>query len=191
MSKDEEGIEVPTLNAVDEDKAVEVVNPVFSRDSSLDTPIVPTRSQRGGLRRVSATPSDMSRLSLIQRDDTSHLDRLKQRLIDVTTSRPYYMAYFVATVYCLFMDEVRILAAPKSADEGMQAALFVAFLMFIFEMLVLCWVQPTYFPHTFFWMDIIALFSIVIDIPWMADPLLGMFGEDSVQALSITRASRC
>lgn len=177
------------LSAVSED-GIEVVNPVFASASSLDAAVDVGAKHSGGIRRASATPTGFRQLSLLETPDRSILRRVKHSLLAASRSRSYYVAYFIATVYCLFMDEIRILACPKSADAGLQTALFVTFLMFIVELLVLCWVQPNYFPNTFFWMDLIALLSIIIDIPWMSGFVLEWLGEDNMQALSITRASR-
>lgn len=57
---------------------------------------------------------------------------------------------------------------------------------------MLIWIQVGYIGGFFFWLDFMALISIIPDIPWMADAILTAFGYDqqSMQELSVTRASR-
>ena len=80
----------------------------------------------------------------------------------------------VLTLLVLFLDDIRVAYAPKSSDGGFYSFYFVALIMFSLEMIVFCLGQRKYLfpcPSFYFWLDLVAIFSVMIDIPWIWDRL--------------------
>jgi hypothetical protein len=106
----------------------------------------------------------------------------------------YIAVYVAATFYTLFMDEIRVLALPMSADNAIFAFMFITFLLFFVEIFLLIfihWNDKRYIWRTFFWLDIISVLSIIIDIPWMRDAIIGNDeANDHLDQYSVMRASR-
>jgi hypothetical protein len=92
------------------------------------------------------------------------------------------------TIFTLYANDLRISCMPKSADGIIEGLLFTCFLLFMTEMCVLSWVQPKYLNSVFFWLDLIALFSLIPDVPFFAEAIFG--SESNIQDMSVTRATR-
>lgn len=80
---------------------------------------------------------------------------------------------FFFTVYALFGDDIRILVAPRSADNIFHAISFVYITLFFAELISLCLAKPRYLFSFYFFIDLIATLSLLIDIPWVWDPIAG------------------
>ena len=88
----------------------------------------------------------------------------------------------IMTIYVLFADSIMALAAPKYMDATTQLITSICFFTFVFELIATTWAKSdftSYFPPEatgyfnsfFFWLDIVSLLSLLLDIKWMADPL--------------------
>lgn len=82
------------------------------------------------------------------------------------------------TIFVLFGDDVRILFFPPSVDSGFTFFFNLSFTMFVVEMVVyflaksdfskgLCNVKGYAFSF-FFWLDLLAILSMVPDVGWLA-----------------------
>lgn len=85
----------------------------------------------------------------------------------------------ILTFFVLFADDIRLLTAPKSVDDGFQIVNSVCLFFFIFELLLTTWAKtriPSYKPleidgylfSFFFFLDLIAILSMLPDINWIA-----------------------
>jgi hypothetical protein len=109
-------------------------------------------------------------------------------LLDGSKSKEYTIYIVALTLFTLFANDFRLAFLPKGADGTITGLIFTCFLLFVLEMLVLSWVQPKYLNSVFFWLDFIALLSLIPDIPFMAEALFG--SQHDIQQFSVTRASR-
>ena len=82
------------------------------------------------------------------------------------------------TIFVLFGDDVRILLFPPAVDNGFAFFVNISFVMFIVEM-VLYFVAKSDFSKGvfkvkgyafsfFFWLDLLAVLSMVPDVSWLA-----------------------
>ena len=92
----------------------------------------------------------------------------------------------VMTLFVLFGDNIKLLAADKALDEGFETANSICMFFFIAELISNTWARTSItsfypFKHTgylfsFFWcLDIVSIVSMWFDITWIADPM-GMGG---------------
>lgn len=77
------------------------------------------------------------------------------------------------TVYALFGDDIRLLAASKTHDDGFYAMACVCFILFTLEILLASLAKKDYFFGFYFWLDIISTLSLIPDIGWIWDPIIG------------------
>ena len=77
------------------------------------------------------------------------------------------------TLYALFGDDIRVLTVYKSGDPYFWGGNIFCFLMFLIEICLACYAKPAYFNSFFFWLDLISTLSILTDIGWVSDVLLG------------------
>lgn len=85
------------------------------------------------------------------------------------------------TIFVLFGDDVRILYFPPSADDGFAFFVGLSFILFFLEMVLHCWAKSDfskgifkvkgYAFSFFFWLDLLAVLSMVPDVPWLASGL--------------------
>jgi len=73
----------------------------------------------------------------------------------------------VLTLFALFGDDFRLWFAQKDADVYFFAILTISFILFFFEILINSGVQDDFKYSFFFWLDIIATASLLIDIEFI------------------------
>ena len=86
----------------------------------------------------------------------------------------------LVTFYALFADDFRILATPIDADEYFYSITTLSLALFLVEILFASIAKEKYFLGFYFWLDLISTISLITDIGWIMDLLLG----DSTRAKS-------
>jgi hypothetical protein len=96
------------------------------------------------------------------------------------------------TIYALFGDDLRLLATPKRDDEIFYSLSCVCLFFFTLEVVMASFVKENYLLGFFFWLDVVATISLIPDIGWIWDPIMGddSSGADPAQASQIARAGR-
>ena len=107
----------------------------------------------------------------------------------------YYTGFMtLLTVFVLFADDLRLAYLPISSDEVLFTAFFVSFIIFLLEIILYCIVEKSYFlpyPSFYFWLDLLAAFSIWLDVPWLWNPIDAIEGQNlKSDALMAGKASR-
>jgi hypothetical protein len=85
----------------------------------------------------------------------------------------------IITIYALFGDDLRMLAFSKSADNGFYSISVVCLFCFMLELAVSCLVKRNYVFSFYFWLDLIATVSLIPDIGWIWNPMVGIEEDDS------------
>jgi hypothetical protein len=67
------------------------------------------------------------------------------------------------------------------------AAFFFA--LFSLEMVINCVVRPAYFLSSFFLLDLVSAFSLIPDIPWLWNPMIGLNASDFGDSADTTDAA--
>jgi len=75
----------------------------------------------------------------------------------------------IVTIYTLFFDDIRVLCVPKPADDAFYSITVICLCLFIFEIILASIVKKDYFLGFFFWLDVLATFSMIFDIGWLMD----------------------
>jgi class 3 adenylate cyclase len=99
----------------------------------------------------------------------------------------------VLTVYALFGDDVRLLATEMPADDGFYAISCVCLFFFTLEIVLGSIAKEDYWLNFFFWLDVISTVSLIPDIGWIWDPIVGgggSAGGNAAKASQLARAGR-
>ena len=100
----------------------------------------------------------------------------------------------ILTVYTLFGDDVRVLAFSKSADVTFWILTSVSLGAFSLEIILASLSKEDYFLGFYFWLDIISTISLITDIGWIMNAMMGTSGETSAsnakQAAKLAKAGR-
>ena len=90
----------------------------------------------------------------------------------------------VVVIFSLFGDDIRVWATPKTADPYFYAGFLLSFMLFGIEILIKTVVDEEFKYSFFFWLDIIATLSLILDIPWATDPMAIYLFESAGSARS-------
>lgn len=99
----------------------------------------------------------------------------------------------IITIYALFGDDVRAVACPKSADEVFYSLTCVSLFFFTVEIIMASIAQKGYFLGFYFWLDTVSTISLLTDIGWLMDSILGggsVSAANASSASSLARAGR-
>ena len=88
----------------------------------------------------------------------------------------------VITIYSLFGDDVRTLAFDARADNTFNILTIISFVMFLIEILLQCIAKEEYWLGFYFWLDLVSTLSLITDIGWIMDALLGINGTSATNA---------
>jgi hypothetical protein len=85
----------------------------------------------------------------------------------------------VITLYALFGDDLRAWAFTKAADEAFYILTIISMALFMIELIVASMSKKDYFLGFYFWLDLISTISLIFDIGWFWDVILGTGGTVS------------
>ena len=77
------------------------------------------------------------------------------------------------TVYTLFFDDIRVIAISISGDGVCYGITCFCFLAFLVEILLASISREVYFLTFFFWLDIVSTLSMIPDIGWLWNVIIG------------------
>lgn len=71
------------------------------------------------------------------------------------------------TLFALFGDDIRLWSLASPVDSYYYSLLIVCFFLFAIEILINSCVVDDFKYSFFFWLDIVATLSLIIDIAWI------------------------
>ena len=74
----------------------------------------------------------------------------------------------VCTVVALFLTDINGMIGTRESDDNVSNCMFALFIIFILELTLESLIRPNYFSSMFFWLDILAIASMINDIPTAA-----------------------
>ena len=91
------------------------------------------------------------------------------------------------TVYALFGDDLRLLLTTIESDQGFYAASAICLGFFLLELLLASISKPGYWLSFYFYLDFIACASMISDIGWIWDLIVG---EQSGKSGNVAKSSQ-
>ena len=85
----------------------------------------------------------------------------------------------IVTLYALFGDDIKSLAFPSSTDVVFSSLVVSCMVLFALELVLSLLFRVEYRWSFYFWLDLVATLSLVVDISWMWDTALGISSGDS------------
>jgi hypothetical protein len=84
----------------------------------------------------------------------------------------------VGTFFALFGDDIRLAFLPKSVDPTFAALTFVVLLLFVIEFVAFNVSKKHFLWGFFFWLDLVAVMSLLPDIDFLWNPIFVGYGGD-------------
>lgn len=79
----------------------------------------------------------------------------------------------IVTIYALFGDDVRLAFYSKNADDTFFTLTFISLILFSIEICLNSIATPGYFNSFYFWLDFVSTISLITDIGWIWDSIVG------------------
>jgi hypothetical protein len=105
--------------------------------------------------------------------DSSTSARIRRKVKNFMDSCFIQTFMTIVTFYALIGDDLKLIYAPKSADELFTNLSIVALILFSLEIILQCIGFDEYYLSFFFWLDILSTASLIADIPPLLDMLTG------------------
>ncbi len=121
------------------------------------------------------------------------INKIKIRLSAFLENNYVMIFSTIITIWSLFSDDIRQLAANKSTDDWFYIVTLIVFAYFTFEIVASSFAVPRYFLSFYFWLDIISTISMLLDVGWISALIFksnAQFGIAGKQALRLARAAR-
>lgn len=112
---------------------------------------------------------------------------VSRRLVDSTK---FITFTALLTIYALVGDDLRLIFTNQPVDPCFDAVVFGCFFIFAFEIVVSCLGKNDYTCGFFFWLDVIATFSMLLDVTFVADGSLFTGGGSEQDNASNLRGGR-
>ena len=114
--------------------------------------------------------------------------------MNVILNNNFFITFMtIITIYALFGDDIRVLAVSKSGDEVFYALTVIALFFFTLEISMASIAQKDYFLGFYFWLDTVSTLSLLTDIGWLMEAVLGggsVSAANASSASSLARAGR-
>jgi class 3 adenylate cyclase len=100
----------------------------------------------------------------------------------------YQIFMTTLTVYVLFADDIKMIATDSSADDIFSSACVGIMAMFTLEFILSSMVMDDYFLGFYFWLDLISIVSMLMDVHWFYTFLINLVSgkESSTSTTSST-----
>jgi len=85
----------------------------------------------------------------------------------------------LTTLFALFGDDFRLWFFQKWVDPYFYGLLCAAFVVFGLEVLLNSCVLDDFKYSFFFWLDLVATLSLIVDIEWLTELIYRALGQDS------------
>ena len=98
-------------------------------------------------------------------------------------SNYYLMAQLVIVSYILIEEEIKNIFTDKSADLPFSIIILLFMVLNIIELIIYSRLIKDYFLNFYFWLDIISIISILLDIHWFNDFIIERVGNGKIETI--------
>jgi hypothetical protein len=109
-------------------------------------------------------------------------------------SYPSVIFMSFVTLYTLFLDDIRTVFIGKDKDDIFNSITLICFIIFMIEIIIGASCRQIYFLTFFFWLDLISTLSMVPDIGWFWEFVIGegsnFKASNATQLAKTSRAGR-
>lgn len=96
----------------------------------------------------------------------------EQYIFNLLNSNSYAVMSTLLTFFLLVGDDCKILFFPKEADDVFNGLYIFSFVLVIFELALQSLSHKNYFLSTYFWIEMLANVTVILDCTWVSDSLL-------------------
>ncbi|CEG45320.1 voltage-gated ion channel superfamily [Plasmopara halstedii] len=112
----------------------------------------------------------------------------KRAVLSLLESKWFTVMMLIVTLYALFGDDIRLSLFSLPADNGFYTLASICLVLFSFEFIASCYAKPGYIMSFYFLLDLIATFSVLPDIGWIWNEIIGT--NTSSSAIKASKATK-
>jgi len=79
----------------------------------------------------------------------------------------------LVTIYALLGDDIKLLTTTKEADVYFTWCTAIALVLFMFELILASIGKEGYLNSFFYWLDLVSTLSLITDIPFVWNQIIG------------------
>ncbi|CAI2366775.1 unnamed protein product [Moneuplotes crassus] len=155
-----------------------------TRNNKAPGPILKSMPRGTFMSRFSNIPDELE-----QDNKISKKERIMSCMRDFIENKYTNIIFIILTFVALYLDDTRIGFTKKSADVYIDTIMLFCFFAFSIELVFTSLTKQDYVFSFFFWLDLVALFSILFDIYYLLDALEVTFRLPT-DATNVARAGR-
>ncbi|KDO16520.1 hypothetical protein SPRG_17964, partial [Saprolegnia parasitica CBS 223.65] len=175
------------MRKISPDNKPDGISRAHTRNTNSLTKALPTMAMSGTV--VNLTPKgtthrllpNPSKSKVHPEGTIAPITALQRRGIALLENKSFAGLMSAITLYCLFADDFRAAFFSKSADMGFYVVAFLCLLLFLVEFGISCRCKPDYLLSFYFYLDVLATFSLLPDIGFIWSPLTD---ADTVSSVS-------
>jgi hypothetical protein len=80
--------------------------------------------------------------------------------------------FIILTIWALFADDIKMMTTTVGADVGYSISIIIIQVIFSIEVVVGSLCVPGYFLGFFFWLDVLSIVSLLLNINWVNDIII-------------------
>ncbi len=126
----------------------------------------------------------------LDNDEIKPESEIRKRFRKTLESYYVQITMTVFTVYILFADDIKMIATPMAADDIFSAICLGIMCLFALELAISCYALDNYVFGFYFWLDLISLISMLLDISWFYSALVAQISGGSGNAKSIAAIAK-
>lgn len=105
----------------------------------------------------------------------------KKKVGELVDNHIFSWVMTILTMYALFGDDIRLAYFEKDADDAFYFITLISFVMFSVEIIASSFSKDNYVFNFYFWLDFISTISLLADIGWLMDMILGDGTNEAVE----------
>lgn len=160
----------------------------------LEPQVINSNSNLNKDKRHSVSKSeDFSRQTILSSTKSQH-GPFVNSLNSIIESWIFQTIMSLLTIYILFADDIKILTTDAYADVPFSISYIILMIIFLIELIMSAIAVDNYFLHFFFWLDLISVITILLDIHWFynffVNSIAGGKGKQAKSISSIVKAGK-
>lgn len=116
------------------------------------------------------------------------IDKLKKKMAVINSyidkfldSNIVVIIMSLVTIFVLFAGDIKGICVPRSGDFYFNLFNLISFIFFIIELILSSVAKTGYLNSFFFWLDLVATVSLIMEIDWIFLPMIGQGSEGAVK----------
>jgi hypothetical protein len=102
----------------------------------------------------------------------------------IFNSNYYFVIELIVIIFILIEEELKIIFTNKSSDLPFSIIILLFMILYITELILYSIFIKEYFLNFYFWLDIISIISILLDVHWFYNFIIERVGNGKINSIN-------